>query len=146
MQIMRSEDLLSLFNKNASAPEALRPKNEERKFGLPNKPKTGLYGLIHSNGSKLSDWSNPYRAEIRPVTINTFNKLEARFLLLTRLVSSISKTKKTYVRYPVCLPVTPKIKSPKFSFETIKESVLLSKKSIDNPKINNLFFKITCFL
>ena len=92
---MRCEDLISLFNENASAPVALMPKNEERKFGLPKKPKTGLYGLTHSKASRFSDWSNPYKAEIKPVIIRTFNKLETRFLLLTRLVINISKTRKT---------------------------------------------------
>ena len=92
---MRSGDLIDLFNENASAPVALMPKNEERKFGFPKNPKTGLYGLIHSNGSKLNDWSNPYNAEIKPVITKTFNRPEARFLLLTKLVKSISKTKKT---------------------------------------------------
>ena len=89
------EDLIPLFNENASAPVALMPKNEERKFGLPKNPKTGLYGLTHSNASKLSDWSNPYRAEIKPVIIRAFNKPETKLLLLAKLVISISKTKKT---------------------------------------------------
>ena len=31
---MRCEDLIPLFNENASAPVALMPKNEERKFGI----------------------------------------------------------------------------------------------------------------
>ena len=42
--------------------------------------------------------------------------------------------------------MTPKIKSPKLIFEAIKEIVLMSKKTIDNPKISNLFLAIICFL
>jgi hypothetical protein len=60
---MKMTNLISLFkvllNKKGNTTEPKMPKNDERKFGFPKKPNTGLCGFVQLKKSTPKDCNNP---------------------------------------------------------------------------------------